>query len=72
MSTMPTSDQVEAWVEQQLRDLRIAEPVHSYGDTPITHVLNVARRNGTPPVPKHCACADCINGLTHSMEATDD
>lgn len=62
---MPSGDAIDEWVLEMRDRIGIAEPRHDYGDTPLTHMLNVARRNGTPYQPKHCACHACIHGFNH-------
>lgn len=67
MSTtpMPSGDEIDVWFKEMVGRLQ-HEPKHSHEpDSSMTHTLNVARRNGTPHQPKHCACPNCVNGFTH-------
>lgn len=64
-SPMPSSEQVEVWFKDMVDRIQ-HEPKHSHEpESPITHVLNVARRNGTVYQPKHCGCVTCRHGFTH-------
>lgn len=57
---------IDEQFEQVVKDLGLADPKHSYPkDSPLTHTLNVARRNGSPYQPKHCGCLGCQHGFTH-------
>lgn len=56
---------VNQLVQEMATDLGLADPKHAHPDGPISHVLNVSRRNGTPHQPKHCGCQSCTYGFTH-------
>lgn len=69
------ASEVQPWQRGEIRHMGSRHPAnircvlcpkHSHDpDSQMTHVLNVARRNGTPHQPRHCACSSCRHGFTH-------
>lgn len=57
---------IDEMFNDTVRSLGLAEPRHSHDPkSPLSHVLNVSRRHGSPIQPKHCGCANCRNGFPH-------